>query len=69
MQTTGIVPRRPTTAWEVWRLSLIWGRSGPTATICGRSVSAPRKSAASSVGLVLRGPLLRSALTRSSTPL
>ena len=45
MQSTGIVPRRPTTAWDVPNASWIEGISGPTPTIWGRSVSAARKSA------------------------
>ena len=43
----GIVPSRPTTACDVPNASWIDGISGPTPTICGRSVSAARKSATS----------------------
>ena len=45
MQSTGIVPSSPTTACEVPKASWIDGIRGPTPTICGRSVSAARKSA------------------------
>src|SRR4051812_6560042 len=47
MQRTGIVPSSPTTACEVPNASWIDGISGPTPTICGRSVSAARNSATS----------------------
>ena len=46
MQRTGIVPSSPATACVVARLSWIDGSSGPTPTICGRSVSATKKSPA-----------------------
>ena len=47
MQSTGIVPSRPTTACGASRSSSIAGKSGPTPTICGRSVRAARESASS----------------------
>ena len=47
MQRTGIVASSPMRACVVSRSSWISGRSGPTPTICGRSVSATKKSPAS----------------------
>src|SRR3954469_2500461 len=45
MQSTGIVPSRPATAWLTPRSSWIAGSNGPTPTSCGRSVRAARNSA------------------------
>ena len=45
IQSTGIVPSSPATAWVTSRSSWTAGSSGPIPTSCGRSASAARKSA------------------------